>query len=193
MLGDASGAVVVPVVVAEDGVALARDRPALRPQASGWVLPSAAAVKLEAIWAKHLNLATPPPARSTPRQGWQMDPARRKKVEDAAQEMLMQHFTNDGWTVQDVRLGNPYDAIATRDGQTLWLEAKGTETNGASIIATRNEVAWARAHLGSRILGILSDVTFRPNGEVDATTGTFQMFTWNRWRCAGTARLRLHA
>ena len=76
-----------------------------------------------------------------------MDPARRKKVEDAAQGMLMEHFRKDGWTVQDVRFGNPYDAVATKDGRTLWLEAKGTETSGASIIVTRNEEERIRACL----------------------------------------------
>ncbi|MEU9507790.1 DUF3883 domain-containing protein [Micromonospora sp. NPDC048170] len=149
-----------------------------RPQASGWVLPQVAAAKLEELWAEHLGRATPPPPRSTPRQGWQMDPVRRKKVEDAAQDMLMEHFRKDKWTVQDVRFGNPYDAIATKDGRTLWLEAKGTETNGASVIVTRNEVEWARNHPGDCILGILSDVTFFPNGEVDTASGTFRMFTW---------------
>lgn len=108
-----------------------------------------------------------------------MDPVCRKKVEDAAQAMLMEHFRNDGWTVQGVRFGKPYDAIATKNGRKLWLEAKGTETNGASVIVTRNEVERARAHAGDCILGILSDVGFLPNGEVDASNGTFRVFTWN--------------
>ena len=108
-----------------------------------------------------------------------MDPVRRKKVEDAAEAMLMEYFRKDDWTVQDVRFGNPYDAFATKDGRTLWLEAKGTETSGASVIVTRNEVELARAHPGDCILGILSDVVFLPNGEVDAVNGTFRLFTWN--------------
>ena len=91
----------------------------------------------------------------------------------------MEHFRKDGWTVQDVRFGNPYDAVATKDGRTLWLEAKGTETSGASIIVSRNEVEWAQAQPGNCILGILSDVTFLPNGEVDGSSGTFRLFTWN--------------
>ena len=150
-----------------------------RPQASGWVLPEAAAAKLEELWAEHLGLATPTPSRGAPRQGWQMDPVRRKKVEDAAQETLMEFFRKDKWTVRDVRFGNPYDAIATKDGRTLWLEAKGTETSGASVIVTRNEVEWARDHPGDCVLGVLSDVTFLPNGEVDTASGTFRVFIWD--------------
>lgn len=150
-----------------------------RPQAGGWVLPRAAAATLETLWAEHLGLVTSPLPRSTPRQGWQLDPARRKKVEDAAQEMLMEHFRQEGWTVQDVRVGNPYDAIAVKDGRMLWLEAKGTETSGGSVIVTRNEVGWARKHPGQRILGVLSDIVFLSNGEVDASKGVFRLLTWN--------------
>ena len=150
-----------------------------RPQAGGWVLPPAAAAKLETLWAEHLGLVTSPLGRTTPRRGWQMDPARRKKVEDAAQEILMAHFRRDGWAVKDVRVGNPYDAIAVKNGRTLWLEAKGTETCGRSIIVSRNEVEWARSHPGHCILGILSDIAFLPNGEVDASKGTFRILAWN--------------
>jgi uncharacterized protein DUF3883 len=152
---------------------------AWRPQASGWVLPPDAAAKLETLWAIHLGHPTPLPQRGARRQGWQLDPVRRRKVEDAAQDRLMAHLRAEGWTVQDVRFGNPYDAVATRDGRTVWLEAKGTETAGAKVIVSRREVQWARDHPGDCLLGILSDVIFRPDGEVDPTSGIFRVFTWN--------------
>jgi hypothetical protein len=99
------------------------------------------------------------------------DPVPRKKVEDAAQDWLMKHFRERKWRVRDVRFGNPYDAIATKDGRTLWLEAKGTETSGSTVIVSRGEVKWARDHPGDCVLGILSDVVFRPDGEVDPASG----------------------
>src|SRR5262249_43924146 len=98
---------------------------------------------------------------------------------DAAQDRLMAHYRGCGWTVRDVRIGNPYDAIATKNDRTLWLEAKGTETAGASVIVSRREVQWARDHAGDCVLGILSDVVFLPNGKVDVTSGTFRIFNWN--------------
>jgi hypothetical protein len=67
-----------------------------RPQSSGWVLRPDVAVDLETLWAQHLGQAVPLPPRSSPRQGWQMDPARRKKVEDAAQDRLMAHYGERG-------------------------------------------------------------------------------------------------
>ncbi|MFD0597308.1 DUF3883 domain-containing protein [Catellatospora coxensis] len=150
-----------------------------RPQAGGWVPDAKVAAELEALWAEHLGRAMPPPARSTPRQGWQMDPVRRRKVEDAAQNRLMAHYRDRGWTVHDVRFGNPYDAIATKNGRTLWLEAKGTETAGDTVIVSRNEVRWAKEHPGDCVLGILSNVVFRPDGEVDAEGGVFRVMAWN--------------
>ena len=68
------------------------------PQASGWVLPPAAATKLETLWAQHLGQPAPLPHRGSSRQRWQMDPARRRTVEDAAQERLMAHYRDLGWT-----------------------------------------------------------------------------------------------
>jgi hypothetical protein len=159
----------------------ASQRAVLQPRdsASGWVIPPAAATKLEPLWAQHLDQPAPLPHRGSSRQRWQMDPARRRTVEDAAQERLMAHYRDLGWDVNDVRHGNPYDATATKDGRTLWLEAKGTETSGTAVIVTRGEVQWAREHPGDCILGILSDVTFLPNGEVDTATGTFRVFEWS--------------
>ncbi|MBQ1057669.1 DUF3883 domain-containing protein [Micromonospora sp. C32] len=152
---------------------------AWRPQGSGWVLSPYVAAELEELWAAHLGHSAPLPARGAPRQGWQLDPVRRRKVEDAAQDRLMAHFRDRGWIVQDVRFGNPYDAMASKNDQTLWLEAKGTETKGASVIVSRNEVQWAREHVGDCVLGILSDVVFTADGEVDPASGTFRIFTWN--------------
>jgi hypothetical protein len=63
----------------------------------------------------------------------------------------MANYRDHGWDVKDVRYGNPYDATATKDGHTLWLEAKGTETKGTAVIVTRGELQWAREHPGDCI------------------------------------------
>lgn len=151
-----------------------------QPQGSGTVLPPIGAVDLEALWAEHLEQVIPVPPRTSPRQGWQLDHERRRRVEDAAQTRLEDHFRDDGWDVRDVRYGNPFDAIATRSGELpLYLEAKGTETAGSSVIVSRGEVNWARNHPGQCVLGILSNVSFLATGEVDSTSGLFRMFKWD--------------
>ena len=62
------------------------------------------------------------------------------------------------------RYGNPYDAVAKREGEIRYLEAKGTETAGAAVIVTPNEVAFARDHPGQCVMGVLANVRFRPDG-----------------------------
>ncbi|MFE5836710.1 protein NO VEIN domain-containing protein [Arthrobacter sp. NPDC056493] len=81
-------------------------------------------------------------------QGLQMDSEVRKALEDAAQDRLMCHYRDRGWTVTDTRWNRPYDAHADRGGERIYLEAKGTQSRGESVIVTRNEVDHARQHPG---------------------------------------------
>ncbi|MCL3862948.1 protein NO VEIN domain-containing protein [Actinotalea sp. K2] len=106
------------------------------------------------------------------------DPVRRKKVEDAAQALLMKRYEEDGWTVEDTRYGNSFDAKATKGGAVIYLEAKGTVTAGQSVIVTRGEVEWALGHPGECVMGVLSDIGFTEEGEVDSTSGTFGLYRW---------------
>lgn len=173
------------------------------PQGSGTQIRPGVLPQLEALWAKHLSALGRPspklPGSSKPesgstsgrrgRQGWQDDPAVRKAVEDAAQTRLEEHFRSDGWTVTDVRhskLG--YDALAVKGSVERYLEAKGTVTDGASVIVTPAEVEWARGHPGSCVMGILSCVTVSDDGTVDASSGVFEVIRWDP--DAGTLRPR---
>lgn len=150
------------------------------PQGSGTVLPPNTAAELEDLWAEHNGLPIVEPKIRAGGQRWQMDAAKRKKVEDAAQARLERHYCELGWVVKDQRYGNPYDAIATKAGRKpLFLEAKGTETAGASVIVTRNEVAFAREHPGQCRIGILANVKFSADGDVDPESGTFTVQDWN--------------
>lgn len=83
-----------------------------------------------------------------PGQGLQMNPEIRKAIEDAAQDRLMQHRRDDGWTVIDTRHNRPYDAEAVKGDERVYLEATGARSRGESIIVTRNEVEHARLHPG---------------------------------------------
>ncbi len=94
-----------------------------------------------------------------------------------------------------MRYGNSFDAIATKpDELPLYLEAKGTETAGASVIVSKGEVNWARNNPNQCVLGILSNVSFLTTGEVDPHSGTFRLLQWNpdegelSWRSPGICR-----
>ncbi|MGC5626964.1 DUF3883 domain-containing protein [Georgenia sp. Z1344] len=112
-------------------------------------------------------------------QGRRVDPVKKKLTEDLAQQRLTEHFKNEGWTVEDVRTTKPYDALATKDGRKLYLEAKGTVTAGQSVDVTPNEVKFARNHPGQCVLGILSGVTFATDDSIDPGSGKLEIFDWN--------------
>lgn len=153
-----------------------------RPQSSGTEIHSTVLIGLERLWAEHtsqpLGPAGAPPRGRSRQQGWLRDPVLRKKVEDAAQTRLMEHYDSLDWEVEDKRFEEPFDAKATKDGRVLYLEAKGTVRAGDSVIVTRNEVRWAREHPGRCVLGVLSDIRFTAGGEVDPNSGTFRLFKW---------------
>jgi hypothetical protein len=107
------------------------------------------------------------------------DPERRRRIEMAAQDWLMWHFRQDGWDVEDTHIGNPYDAIARKGRQVLYLEAKGTTTNGDSVIVTRNEVIWAREHPDQCILGVWAGMQLDEYGEVTSQSGHRTVQWWN--------------
>jgi len=129
-------------------------------------------------------------------QGWQSDPEKRSKVENAAQDRLMKQYVDDGYEVEDVRHDGPYDAVARRGEEVVYLEAKGTETDGGSVLVTSGEVKHAREHPGQCVMGLLSDIRFDEEGEVDPGSGTFRTLPFEpadealastayRWRLPG--------
>lgn len=141
-----------------------------RPQSSGELLSSEVAEKLETLWESHLesNLGG---------QGWWSDPARRVQLENHAQTMLEEHYRTQGWDVEDTRQGNPYDAIDSRGDKILHLEAKGTQSGGAHVLVTVGEVEWTRSH--ECVIGIVSNIRFRPNGDIDTASGSLQIYPWS--------------
>ena len=112
-------------------------------------------------------------------QGRVLDPQRRKALEDAAQSRLETYYRDRGWEVADVRFDGPYDAIARKNGQTRYLEAKGTQSNGASVTVTSGEVHHARRHPGQCVIGILSGLRFTEDGELDDKDARFTVSPWN--------------
>lgn len=111
-------------------------------------------------------------------QGLLLDAQRRKLIEDAAQARLMRHFELDGWDVEDTHLNRPYDAVARRKGEVAYLEAKGTQSRGESVIVTRNEVAHARVHQGATVIGIWSGMRI-VGDEVDPSAGQFSVMAFD--------------
>lgn len=111
-------------------------------------------------------------------QGLQMDAEVRKAIEDTAQDRLMSYFRDRGWTVTDTRQNRPYDAVADKGAERIYLEAKGTQSRGDSVILTRNEVYHARHHPGAWVMGVWSDVKL-VDGVVDRRSGKFRVLPFS--------------
>ncbi|MBT2565905.1 DUF3883 domain-containing protein [Arthrobacter sp. ISL-85] len=111
-------------------------------------------------------------------QGLQMDAVVRKAIENAAQNRLMRYYRDFGWTVTDTRHNRPYDAVAVRGDERIYLEAKGTQIRGDSVIVTRNEVNHARQHPGLCMMGVWSGMRMT-EGVVDPEAGVFRVLPFN--------------
>ena len=74
-------------------------------------------------------------------------------------------------------MARPYDAVATRDDEILYLEAKGTRSDGTSVLVTAGEVRWAAAHKGQCRIGIVSNIEVR-DGRVVRGSGDLVVREW---------------
>jgi Domain of unknown function (DUF3883) len=150
--------------------------------AGGVTLHQPGAATLEDLWADHTGSTGTATslAASSRRSGRQSDAVRRAAVEDHAQAMLEEHYRNDGWTVQDTRYGNPYDATATKAGRTLYLEAKGTESIGTTVEVTKGEVNHAKNNPGQCVMGIVSGIAIQADGtSAQPGTGMLHLYDWD--------------
>lgn len=137
------------------------------PNGSGTQIRPEIVDALEARWSSHVAGARV----RVGGQGHVSNSERRKAIENAAQDWLMQHYRDEGWEVRDTRYAGPYDAVATRNGHTLYLEAKGTQSSGEAVLVTRGEVEHARANQGDCVIGIWSGMRFADDGEVNPQSG----------------------
>lgn len=152
------------------------------PQISGTAVKGEVLWDVEQLWRDHVSdLRADQTSATNARSGGQgrmTDHERRVKIENAAQDRLMERYRDEGFNVVDMRVGNSFDARATRGDEVVYLEAKGTTTGGESVIVTRGEVAWARMHPGQCVLGVLSGVRFDAAEEVDPSSGSLDLFDW---------------
>jgi predicted RNA-binding protein with PUA-like domain len=92
-------------------------------------------------------------------QGWSASSAVRRAIELHAMQAAIEHYTGQGWSVEDVSAYCPYDLHCEWDDRVLRVEVKGTTSTGERVLLTRNEVAEARAGYPSTALFVLAEVT----------------------------------
>lgn len=92
-------------------------------------------------------------------QGFASSAEFRKAVEEHAMAMAIHHFRALGYLVEDTSQTRPYDLVATRGDESLYVEVKGTTSAGTDVFLTKNEVAHARSHREQSVLFIVHGIS----------------------------------
>jgi hypothetical protein len=94
------------------------------------------------------------------RKGPRLSGPERRAIELRAVEVTMEHFKSEGmgYQVKDVGDKESYDVHATKAGETLKIEVKGTTSNGSEVILTKNEVELHRKEHPANALAIVRNI-----------------------------------
>ena len=90
-----------------------------------------------------------------------------KLTEDEVVEILSKELENDGWTIINQCFGQSKgnDIEATKNGETLIVEAKGAKSNDYSPTKKREffNSGQIKSHFGRALVKIMSDIEKNPN------------------------------
>jgi hypothetical protein len=100
------------------------------------------------------------------KQGFLLNSKLRKALDDYAMKAATRYFRSKGYDVEDHHKDHPYDLGCTKKNEKLFVEVKGTQTNGESIILTSGEVEFARRQKGQMALFVLHSIKVSADGEV---------------------------
>jgi hypothetical protein len=91
-------------------------------------------------------------------QGYLLDSEIKKNIEIYAMEKATAYFKDLGYKVEDRSKHKSYDLFCTKGTETLFIEVKGTQSQGEQIILTRNEAELAQDHKGSMSLFVFHNI-----------------------------------
>lgn len=91
-------------------------------------------------------------------QGFQGDVKVRLMIEKFAMTICKNQYSNNGYEVEDVSANHPYDFLITKNGVSRFVEVKGTQTPGDTILLTKNEVDFSRIHGDKMVLFIVHSI-----------------------------------
>lgn len=98
------------------------------------------------------------------RQGFVLDGRLRKAIEERAMAAATRYFESLGYAVTDHSVGHPYDLLCQRHREVLYVEVKGTQTDGSGVILTPGELAFARGQRGQMGLFVLHSIRAAEGG-----------------------------
>lgn len=111
-------------------------------------------------------------------QGFSSSPQRRKAVELHAMSVASGHFESLGYEVEDTSANRPYDLVANKGAEKLYIEVKGTSAGGEQVFLTKNEVAHAQAHPDQCVLFIVHGIEVAGSPDTPTATGGTSRVVW---------------
>lgn len=107
-------------------------------------------------------------------QGYDLNGAERRIVEDHAMKAASKYFGSKGYAVDDRHKNEPYDFVCRKGTQTWYIEVKGTTGQPKQVFLTRNEVRHARDHPNRSALFVLHGIRLNKE-EGKASGGTVRL------------------
>lgn len=96
--------------------------------------------------------------RSGAEQGFGLTHPQRRAIEMRAMEIAIQHFRDDGYSVEDTSSRMPYDLLITKGDKLQFIEVKGTTGGLGDILLTKNEVEHHRKNFPNNGLFVLHGI-----------------------------------
>jgi hypothetical protein len=97
--------------------------------------------------------------------------AERTAIETQAVRIVSEHFTELKYRVDNVGDHESYDLDVRRLGERIYVEVKGTTTEGGAVVLTRNEVEFHRAHYPSNALAVVHGISLDRSVSPPAASG----------------------
>jgi len=85
--------------------------------------------------------------------------------------VAINHFVDLDYDVVDKSATKPYDLMASKGEECLFIEVKGTTSSGEQVFLTANEVEWAREHKEQAVLYVVSGISVEEGAEGMAASG----------------------
>lgn len=65
-------------------------------------------------------------------------------IENYAMQRAESYYRSEGYKIDNVSANSPYDLLIKKDGVSRFVEVKGMQAEGKTIILTKNEVELSR-------------------------------------------------
>lgn len=103
--------------------------------------------------------------------GFQSNSKIRNVVELHAMRLVKAKFRAAQYEVQDVSSRRPYDFLCTRGSRTKYVEVKGTQTDGRTVVLTAGEVAFISRNQPNCVLCVVHGIRISGDSKPTASGG----------------------